>query len=1139
MSAKLQTFAKKDIAIEALNKHNANITLKKNMRRLYAADINDKGAKCFLIETRKTMAEYARLENSSYYENIMPDEQVKLFFDIDIKNDNQIYKSDKLTICVDKCIREYNLIIAKYTNIQPQCIILTASTLTKLSAHIIYTNIHFKTIQIMKHFIAEVSKSIRELMHVDSVVYRIGCFRCIWSSKKGKDNRLVYSRCHGFTPPDDYSKGYKVFYDSQLTWINPQSTLIEYRIIEKPQITKITTTAKVGVITRNIKIENAAILKISNIFGTTSQYKLIKQIIECIKLSRADNFSDWIKIGLCLKSIENSERYFYIFDEFSKKSDKYLSIIDSICTWNGLNLNPNYCGISMLRFLASKDNPLKYIEIKQHIEPDKKLFETIKFSSNFVFDMNLLIKDQVKNGLANNVKNKDFVHSIVCEHIINWIESDIKTFALKSAYGTGKTELLKTIFKQYFAQFKRILIITHRASLALEFSTIFKDFYLYTDGMYDEDRYICQMESLHHIEEFAFRNGAESEKSYYDLIVIDEIVYVLRHFDSSTLKDPEGVYKHFQELISNAKKLIVCDGDFDNSAFEFINQFGKSVILENTIKKSNKCLEFIKIKKVFENKLEKDLKNKKNIFLVCMSSNSALKYADKYKMYNPIVYYGDMDDKTRLQLKNVNVEWRKTQLVIVTPVVESGISFNGLYFYKQYVVLSEKSTSPRALMQMMSRVRQFEVDDVPVHINKLPFSDRECSVNFNCVKNYVIGIKKMFNGRTVLTNCDKMFVYNKMESANKNRNNFIPVTISLCKEKGYTWKYNDKKIEKGDNISENQNINFNADFTNVKIIDTDTANDLKKLLCKGGCSKEKKLEIKLHDFAMDWKLDLLKLNYYVINKSYEGRDEVKHVVNDKLEQNAKDEDYAVKEKEVNTNDDDLDDDDDEDLMLCFSEDEKKNIKVTNTSINKDVMAKNIINDYDYAYAYDDDDCNVDYDGDNKYIPNGYEFNELRDYPSRYISSDLTIDKEFATVWYKKTYILYNLRELLGKTNKYNDMDGDNFRKEVQYTKILLVRKLIKDLGFFNLVGDIAIGQEIIINSDEMKTRVDKIVIGDIFMKNDIDIMFDKVPGTFQKAVDKYLASTKTGFLIRFINDHVLCNYGCVIEKDRIRIKINN
>lgn len=75
----------------------------------------------------------------------------------------------------------------------------------------------------------------------------------------------------------------------------------------------------------------------------------------------ADDFETWVKIGLVFKTVFNEDEAFYLFNEFSKLSDKY---DEDECEKKYLELNPNgNFTIGTLKFMAKQSNEVLYFEI--------------------------------------------------------------------------------------------------------------------------------------------------------------------------------------------------------------------------------------------------------------------------------------------------------------------------------------------------------------------------------------------------------------------------------------------------------------------------------------------------------------------------------------------------------------------------------------------------------------------------------------------------------------------------------------------------------------------------------------------------------------------------------------------------------
>lgn len=324
---------------------------------------------------------------------------------------------------------------------------------------------------------------------------------------------------------------------------------------------------------------------------------------------------------------------------------------------------------------------------------------------------------------------------------------------------------------------------------------------------------------------------------------------------SQTIKVPESVFINLCKILQLAKKIISLDGDFENRAYDFMTYFGNIIVMENTIKKNIKHFNLISSPVTFNNKLEEDLKNGKNIFLVCLSATIATRYNNTYAKYNPILFCADMDDNIKKKLLNVEKEWIKHQLVIITPCVESGVSFNVPHFYKQYAIINDKSTSPRGLMQMLGRVRQLEVYDVDVFINNLPTTNNNCFFTFDEVKDYVKYIKRpYYKDIKELTLYDTINIHNHVEKANKSRNIFIPYFLHLCDIKGHTYKLDEIKCapETKSSIYDKKSI-----LDKAILVTTEEAANIMTNIIKNNASQLEKYSYEKYMYAIHWKLDCI------------------------------------------------------------------------------------------------------------------------------------------------------------------------------------------------------------------------------------------------------------------------------------------
>ncbi len=70
-------------------------------------------------------------------------------------------------------------------------------------------------------------------------------------------------------------------------------------------------------------------------------------------------------------------------------------------------------------------------------------------------------------------------------------------------------------------------------------------------------------------------------------------------------------------------------------------------------------------------------------------------------------------------------------MIIYSPTIESGVDFNVEgYVNKIYGILSTKSTSQRAFLQMLSRCRKVKDNKINILLNDLPYYEKRLLLYF-------------------------------------------------------------------------------------------------------------------------------------------------------------------------------------------------------------------------------------------------------------------------------------------------------------------------------------------------------------------------------------------------------------------------
>jgi hypothetical protein len=817
---------------------------------LFGEDTNAKMSKRFYAINYHTIYLLSKTKKFHLYEYFDHGEHIKLFLDIDIKSEHIPATADRKTLFDTIINRSIKMMVDKLETdhdiSNPKVIILKSSSDIKLSAHIIFPNIFFRNVKEMKCFVTDIKSDLHDKKIIDKCVYRKGAFRCLWNSKYGANVNLEFYKGIRYEPASEKD----LFYDSLLKYKYQEYYLVE---IDMPTKDKIDEQDKRKNTNKKIYDKNGI-----NINNDDNKVKhpisLLKQYLDLLKKDRVDSYNSWLKIGMILYNCNPDPECFDMWDEWSKSSN-YMSRGYNVHKWDSFKLD-RY-SIGSLKYYAKKDNPNGYSQIAKSINNietniDGPIFESLDFEAPYLLSEE---KETIK-------ENKSFVSS----HIIDWMDNnEVKTLAIRSCYNSGKTDIITKIIKEFNP--KKVLFISYRQTLTHEFFGNFKslDFESYFEGNYTAERFICQIESLYKIKpHMTFEEVVPLE--HYDLIIMDEIESILNHFVSSTITNKVEIFTIMSSFIYNAKKVLALDGDFFNRSYNFLETFGKVKVLKNTIKKDKRNYIFTNNRSDMENTIEKDLKENKNLVVVSMSATIVTYlytiYKDKYKC---ILHTRHSDDKEKKKLQNVEEYWTQAQLVLYSPSVEAGVNFDVPHFHKIFMILSSKSTSPRGLLQMGSRVRKIEDNNIMVYLNNLPYKEKCNFYSHDEMKAYVFEIYSKLRNPTIkldpetnemvwtyeFDNFTQLLIHNQLEQSNKTSNFFVAYLIHLLKEKGHTFEH--KQIgHNGQNFKKDTLLK--DEVLKSHDIDDGLYNLLLGKVYENRATREDKIMIEKHKIKIDWKI---------------------------------------------------------------------------------------------------------------------------------------------------------------------------------------------------------------------------------------------------------------------------------------------
>ena len=785
----MKIFHRKKEAINFINKSNNRYL------RLYQQDINDNGSKKFItceskeifdiIEKNKRKKRY-----SNYYESWNKDDKLCFSLDIDIK----LKEKEKRKINLNKILETNILNVIKFANkyynhiidIDDIIILKTKNQNNKLSAHVIFRGLCFENYLVCRNFYNRMIKEDTcSLKYTDRSIYNLTCFRTCYSTKMGRCSPLKPYKLtingKNTSMPNDYETKNDYFHQTLITTIDPDEI---NNMISKDKIKKF-----------NNQVE------ITNLKTNTNKDEIIK-ILDFVPYEYCVDFKPWNYIGMILYSIDVNN--LDIFDKWSQKCKEKYNKADIIKRWQNFN-NPNFnrglLNINHLKFIA-KNGGYKF---------DK---ENTEFIVNNYPEVPIKLTDtnlyKVKNINLNKLNQKLF------KSVIN-----NKFVAIQSEKGTGKTSnLLPTLFNDNKKAPKSALFISSRRTFGIKLKADLKKygFQLYSEiNEYNifNKRIICQIDSLLRL---------QCDK--FDVVIIDECESLARYIGSSHFtKNSRSSYivSELEERVISSKKLIIMDADLSDRCMNYytgilgskLNSSNIKVIRNNFTPYQNYKINYMKYESWVNKLLNFIGKNKK--LAIPMASNNKAKdlYALLQKYYPDkkikLIHKETKDEEKLKELLNVNERWIEYDIVIYTPTVCMGVSFDPTYFDNIFAYGCHNSLGAQEFCQMIHRIRNPKDNNIYLGMDHYKFFDKEddtisyseveemmCNdyylTKFNLHENLMVKKVKRENNERVLYYPYKnepiydLLVRNNIEKI-ENSNNFASTFFGYIKFKNYQYNY--------------------------------------------------------------------------------------------------------------------------------------------------------------------------------------------------------------------------------------------------------------------------------------------------------------------------------------------------------------
>ncbi len=308
---------------------------------------------------------------------------------------------------------------------------------------------------------------------------------------------------------------------------------------------------------------------------------------------------------------------------------------------------------------------------------------------------------------------------------VKQVVNDYDIINIKAPMGCGKSYDLKQLFAQ--KKYKSIVYFSCKRAFASSMVSDFKKYgfknYLdveHKSEIVDINRIICSVESIQYC------------RDKYDLVIIDESESICDNLMGAMFiknKPIEGA-TNIYNMIRNSKKIMIMDAYLTSRSYDMIKDIlkedittKKSILIKNKFKYEQR--QYIDCdKRGFVKNLKTLINDGKRCAVVCGSK----KLSDSIKLELPNITIKAYDNRNPLPLTcDVNDEWKDCQLLMYTPTITAGISydpqcdegkdiskhFDNLFIY----CVNKGSCHFRDTIQAHKRVRDFKSKQVYICIN--------------------------------------------------------------------------------------------------------------------------------------------------------------------------------------------------------------------------------------------------------------------------------------------------------------------------------------------------------------------------------------------------------------------------------------
>jgi hypothetical protein len=306
------------------------------------------------------------------------------------------------------------------------------------------------------------------------------------------------------------------------------------------------------------------------------------------------------------------------------------------------------------------------------------------------------------------------------------------TLVVHAGMKLGKTKSLRDHLNTHYMDTglrkNVIYFVSFRQTFSGNIKEKFGEFALYSDikGELSQNRLIVQVESL-------WRCVLSSEPP--DLLILDECESIFEQFDSGLLKNFQQCFAVFQYLLKYSKRVILMDANISDRSFRILEKMRNVGIDNNQSVENNAIIYHHNTNKnaVHDNYYLTGDKAKWLSLLIDRAKNHKIaipvsslsdgktiyellktKYADKnIKIYSSETSFSEKRD----HFAKVDEYWVEYDILIYTPTITAGVSFEMKHFDYVMGYFIDQSCQVESCIQMIGRIRDVKSHCIIVYIS--------------------------------------------------------------------------------------------------------------------------------------------------------------------------------------------------------------------------------------------------------------------------------------------------------------------------------------------------------------------------------------------------------------------------------------